>query len=118
MLEILAIYYMCKKLGSMLRAKDRNPLALQILLPVCWFLAQLVGYVAGLIIFGQEAGGKDTGINFPAYFVSVAASAMAAGCIFLIAYIIPAQNVGQGFPVAGGTMPPPAPRNPYQNYQR
>ncbi len=50
MLEIIALVFICKTLGTRMRAKAWNPLALQFLQVIGWFGGELVGAIVMVIV--------------------------------------------------------------------
>ena len=95
MLEIVLVIVLCKALGKMLRAKGVKPIYLQILLVVLWIFGEFAGGFVGGVVhvlrFGAEAP-----MGFAPYLFAVAGAAMAASFTFLIAYLLPAQNLAAG----------------------
>ncbi|HEV7404574.1 MAG TPA: hypothetical protein VGO11_16660 [Chthoniobacteraceae bacterium] len=85
MLEILLLIALCKKMGSMMRAKGyEKPFWFQFFVPVCWF----GGEVAGAIIYAVLAlsrGGSQEGFDFMGYVAALIGAGVGAGVIFLIA---------------------------------
>jgi hypothetical protein len=45
MLEIIALVYLCAKLGKIMKDKGRNPLLIQISAVVSWFVAMFIAAV-------------------------------------------------------------------------
>lgn len=58
MLEIIALIFICRKIGSIARAKGRTAIGYQLLAVALWlafeFAGALVTYVAAMIITGQQ----------------------------------------------------------------
>lgn len=99
----------------MLRSKGRNPMGLQIALVVLWFVGELVGAIAAVVIAAIAAGGGGDGVSPLAYLGALLGAGCAATSVFVIAHFIssraPVDQTG-GFPVQ---RPMAAAFNPYAN---
>ena len=120
MIEIIVVYFLCKGLGKIVRAKGRKPLWLQVMLVVSWFGGEFVGAFIGAIGYVVMTG-DDTGELHPSvYLFALLGAALGAGFCFLVAYLLPdaapAYDPYQAAPDFGG-MNPSKPRvdsdNPY-----
>lgn len=110
MLEILLLIFLCKRLGTMLRAKGRSAGWFQVLLVVCWFGGEFVCALAMMVIT------QNPNVDATIYIGALLGAAGGAIIVFVIAHHLAPLNVYDrptgGFPVAapgqpGG--PPPAP---------
>ena len=126
MLEIILVYFLCKGLGGILRAKGRNPLVLQILLVVCWLGGEFAGgVVAGIVQAIRNPGQQEFQIDASIYLFALGGAALGAGFVYLIAYILPpaeqfsprsyASQSGEKFAQQNYNLPPTDPNNPYSS---
>jgi hypothetical protein len=95
MLEILALYFMCKSMGNMLRDKGHKPLGYQVLLVLFWFGGEFVGAVATTVMLALVSGPNavEQGFNVLAYVGALIGAVMGAGLAFLIAKLLPDRTV-------------------------
>jgi hypothetical protein len=124
MLEIVLVYYLCKRLGTVLRAKDYKPFWMQFLLVLSWFGAEftsgfLVGYFRALHHQGSE--GQFGGMM---YLLALVSAGCAASFCFVVAYMLPdkmplRQTYAYPDPRAQAgpnfDLPPIDPDNPYSS---
>ncbi len=89
MLEILALWFLCTRMGKTLRAKGWKPLAMQILVVVGWIGSMFCGAVAyGVYVTlaqGPEAA-KD--IGFAVYPWMLLAAAVTEAILFGVAHLL------------------------------
>ncbi len=57
MLEIIAIICFCKKVASIANEKGRSAIGWVALTVLLWFMGEIAGAFAGIIIFGMEGEG-------------------------------------------------------------
>ena len=88
MIEIIVVIFLCRRLGRFMRAKGRRPLALQILLVLCWFGGEILGGIV-FVIFQAIRGEPVDDLNLMFYAVALLGAACGAGLTFLLASIIP-----------------------------
>jgi hypothetical protein len=93
MLEIILLFFLCSRMGRLLRAKERKPLVMQILVVVVWMGSMFVGamayafYVA--ITRGPEAV-ENMGM-FAAYPSALLAGVVGQLFLFGIAWLVPSR---------------------------
>ena len=87
MLEILVLYFLCKRMGEKLRAKGwKTTVWMQIAVVLAWFGGMLFGsisYGIYLVITKGEAAAESPG--FIVYPIAILTGAAAVGTLFLIA---------------------------------
>jgi hypothetical protein len=87
MLEIMALYFLCKRMGEKLRAKGwKTTVWMQIAVVLAWFGGMLFGSVSYRIYLGitkGEAAAESPG--FIVYPIAILTGAAAVGTLFLIA---------------------------------
>jgi hypothetical protein len=105
MLEILAIYWMCKKIGSMLREKGRNPLGFQIMAVVLWLGGELCAGV-GVAIVQAIRHGAETEPGLELYAFALLGAIIGALISFGIVWLIP--PAAGAVNTTGAPPPPPA----------
>ena len=54
MLEILALFYLCKKIGKIIRAKDRKPFGYQLVTIFFWIVGEVGGVLFGNLMLMQQ----------------------------------------------------------------
>jgi hypothetical protein len=118
MLEILFVYFLCKKLGAMLRAKNQKPLPYQIMLVVFWIGGEFMAFIVAGIVEAMRTGGAPSEDFNPAiYLLALVGAGCGAGLAFLIAWMLPDNRpvAAYGAVSPAGEMPfaPPDPNNPY-----
>lgn len=129
MLEIILVYFLCKGLGSMLRAKGRKPLGLQILLVVCWLGGEFAGgMVAGVIQVIRNPGQQEVQVDITIYLFALGGAALGTGFVYFIAYLLPPNEQfssqayslkpGDTFAQQNYNLPPADPNNPYSSPRR
>ena len=109
MLEILFLFFLCKRLGAIVRAKGRSAVGLQVLLVVAWFAGEIMGAVVAAGVLGDGSGQ----FHPAAYLGALLGAACGATAVFLIARSLPgpATQAPPGFPVTG-QFPPGQPHYP------
>jgi hypothetical protein len=118
MLEIILVYFLCKRLGDMLRAKGQKPLPYQIMLVVFWIGGEIMGFIVGAVVEAAQSGGAPSEeFNLMGYFMALIGAACGAGLAFLIAYMLPNNQPAPAFGTSPGSQDlnftPPDPKNPY-----
>lgn len=93
MLEILVLYFLCKRMGANLRAKGwAKPIWMQIAVVVMWFGGMLFGsFVYGLYLVitrGEDAANAPGLIVYP---IALLSAAVAVGTLFLVTAAIPGK---------------------------
>lgn len=90
MLEIIALYYLCKGMGKVLRNKGRNPLFMQIAVVICWFGSMFMSaFIYGIILVilqGPNAAEEPGLILYP---IMLLAALFSQAVLFGIAYLWP-----------------------------
>ena len=94
MLEILLLIFLCRRMGSLLRAKGWKPLFMQILVVLSWFGAMFLGAMAYSLYIALTQGPEmvETAMeNFslPLYVWALVSAAMGVSCIFFVAWMLP-----------------------------
>lgn len=122
MIEILVLYYICKRLGEYLRGKGRKPLLLQILLVLFWFGGEFLAGVAAGLVQAMRHRGVPQEFDFTIYGAALVGAACGAGVVWSIAKLLPplepeipsASHFGPhpGVP-REWDFPPDDPNNPY-----
>ena len=104
-IEIFALYRMCRYLGRMLRSKGRNPLGWQFLLVMLWFLFEFIGgFVAEVLCVVFE--GPREGVYPVAYLGAIGAAICGAAVVFLMARSLSdRRQMAPAFPVEVTGMP-------------
>jgi len=59
MLEILALVFVCRAIGSICRDKGRAPIGFQIMAVVLWFGFEFVGAVAAAVLAALASGTEE-----------------------------------------------------------
>jgi hypothetical protein len=120
MLEILLIFFACRALGNMLRAKGRKPIGYQIWLVLMWFGSEFAaGFVMGMIQVLQNGGQADMEFDLSIYIVAIVAAAVGAGIVFTTAALLPPVKMNNPYLPTMGAAPnvnqprPNDPSNPY-----
>src|SRR2546423_15011926 len=54
MLEIIAIFYLTRKIGMLAESKGLKPVKWKILMVLGWILLEFTGIIAGILIFGKD----------------------------------------------------------------
>ncbi len=89
MLEIVALFFLCSKMGKMLRAKGWKPLFMQIMVVLAWFGSMFFAAVAYGVYLGLTRGPEaveDVGLAI--YPWMLLAAAMSQVVIFGIAALL------------------------------
>ena len=94
MLEIIALYFLCKRMGEKLRSKGwKKPLFMQIFVVLSWFGCMFIGSVAygvfRVIRYGPEAA-KNLG--FGVYPIALLTATAGVGVLFLVAAQLPDRS--------------------------
>lgn len=82
MLEIILLFFLYRKMGSILRAKGYKPLKFQILVPVVWIGGEFAGAVIFMLFTPPEALEGNLTIL---YLVAVLVAIFGVGALFIIA---------------------------------
>ena len=94
MVEIFLLYFLCKRIGAIVRAKGRKAIGYQFMTVALWFGCEFAGLFGGAIISGE--------VTALAYVIGLSGAAIGALSAFLIARSL--SPIGQdstgGFPVA------------------
>jgi len=56
MLEILLLFFLCKKIGAVVAAKGHPKVGYQVLLVVCWIIGEVGGAIIGVAMLGGGEG--------------------------------------------------------------
>ena len=93
MLEILALYFLCKKMGEKLRAKGwPKPIWMQIAVVLAWFGSMFLGSLAyGVYVAIKEGSAAAENLGFSVYPVALLSAAAGVGLLFLIAGLLPSK---------------------------
>lgn len=93
MLEIIALYFLCKKMGEKLRAKGwRQPVWMQIAVVLAWFGCMFLGSLAyGIYVAIKEGEVAAQNLGFSVYPIALIAGASGVGLLFLIAGMLPSK---------------------------
>ena len=123
MLEILLLYYLCKKLGRNLRDKGRKPLLYQIMLVLVWFGGEIAGAIVAAVVYVVVQGQAPPDFSLPIYLSAIVGAGCGTAFCFTIAWLLPSAyeepdpayvhddgSARQGFPSAD-------PNNPYSSPQ-
>jgi hypothetical protein len=91
MLEIVALYFLCKKMGERLRAKGwTKPVWMQIAVVLAWFGCMFLGSVAyGVYVVIKEGEAAAQDVGFSVYPIALISGAAGVGLLFLIAGMFP-----------------------------
>lgn len=81
MLEIILLFFLCRRLGEILRAKGRSPGWYQFLLVVLWFGGELFGAIVTVAVFQVD--------GLALYLGAILGAAGGALLAFVIANSIP-----------------------------
>jgi hypothetical protein len=81
MLEIIALFVLVGKIGSMARSRHRSPLLFGLLLLVCWFGGEAAGAAIGYLQSGTAQTGMPNILKI--YGLALAGAAVGAGVAFL-----------------------------------
>jgi hypothetical protein len=90
MLEILLIWFLARKIGSLVNDKGYSALPFQVMFVLLWIGGELFGAVAGAVL----SQGRSFG---PAYLLALVGAAGGAGVAFIIAAAMPAQGRRRSF---------------------
>lgn len=95
MLEIFLLVFLCRKIGDIMRLKNRNPLGLQVFTVLSWFGGELFGAVIGTIVLMIIQGEKavNDGINLWVYLAALICAAISVAIVFIIAKLIPEKQI-------------------------
>lgn len=98
MCEIFLMYFACKSLGDMLRAKRRDPILFQIFLIVCWVGGELTGAVVGLVVAGGGAPGRQPSqeATVGAMLGALCGAGVGVTTVFVIAANLRARSLPRG----------------------
>jgi hypothetical protein len=90
MLEILLLYFLCKKMGSLLRDKGWKPLFMQIAVVLGWFGSMFVGAIAYSFYVAMTKGPEAVdNMGFEAYPWVLLSAALGVSCVFIVAWMLP-----------------------------
>lgn len=96
MLEIVILYFLCKNIGTRMRAKGYKPIWLQILMVLMWFggevFGAMVAVIVGMIVSPPANIETFEPPMLPAYLGALAGAACAAGIIFTIVALLPDKS--------------------------
>jgi hypothetical protein len=92
MLEILFVYFLCKKMGAFMGDKGLNPLPWQILTPVAWFGGEFFAAVVAAIVLNAQGSGSTGPDLCVVYFCALLGAFMGVLALFLLAAVIPAAR--------------------------
>ncbi len=99
MLEILALYFLCKEMGRILRKKGRKPLFMQIMVVVCWWGAMFAAVFAyGVYVAIRDGPEAVDDLGVMAYVVALLGAALSQLALFGIAHL----SESKGPPPLGG----------------
>jgi len=54
MLEIIALYFLCKHMSVLARQKGQSPAKWKLYTIIGWFIAEIFGFIMGISFFGTE----------------------------------------------------------------
>ncbi len=118
MLEIILLIWLCTSMGKVLRAKNRRPLLMQILVVLTWFGAEVCGVIATMIFVAVTQGaetleGTNLGVS---YLVALLSAALSVLVLFGVAWLLPPREahapVARAYEAGDGSIDL-APDNPY-----
>lgn len=94
MLEIIALYFLCKRMGENLRDKGwRTTIWMQIAVVLTWFGCMLLGGVAyGIYVFIKEGEAATQNPGPLVYLIAFLSAAAGVGVLFLITSLLPAKR--------------------------
>lgn len=105
MLELVALFFLCSHMGSLLRKKGRKPLLMQIAVVVCWIGAMFAAaFLYGIYLalrHGPDAAGSPGMIIYP---VMLAAAVLAQLALFSIAHFLSNKAPPQLPPIPGSAV--------------
>ena len=99
MLEILALVFLWREMGRVLRKKGRKPLFMQIMVVVCWWGAMFAAVFAYAVYVAVKDGPEavdDLGVM--AYVVALVGAALSQVALFGLAHLLESK----GPPPLGG----------------
>lgn len=94
LLEIIALFFLCRALGNMLRKKGRTPIGYQVLLVVAVFGSEALVGIAVVAVSLFLGGEPEVGLG--AIAIGIGAAAISAGLVFLIVHLLPSLNTHPG----------------------
>ena len=68
MIEIIALYFLCKANGKLAAQKGLKPLTWRINTIVAWLLAEIIGVIIGFFLFGKDNLGALAAIGLISAF--------------------------------------------------
>lgn len=93
MLEIVFLYFLCKKMGEKLRAKGwRRPVWMQIVVVLTWLGSMFLGsLVYGIYVYIREGEVASQNLGFSVYPVAFLSAAAGVGLLFLLVRFLPGK---------------------------
>ena len=118
-LEIILLIWLWRKIGAIVRAKNRAPIGFQLMTIGLWLGGEIVGLITGILVLGGGGSGAQQGFNAGAYLFALGGAIAGAVVAFIIANSLSDQATRRagayGFPVVGpgaGQAAPIAPPPP------
>jgi len=93
MIEILILYQLCKKIGEILRGKNRGPTGYQVLLVLIWFGTEFFSAIAASIVYMIMYGQKEQPPLLVIYAAALPTAALAVWLYFVILKNLPQKAV-------------------------
>ena len=84
MLEILALWWLTKKIGEIVKEKGHQSLAYQIMAVVLWFGGEIAGAIFGLVL----SAFMDDSLGCLIYLFAIVGAVAGGGAAYFIATII------------------------------
>ena len=93
MIEILILYQLCKKIGAILRDKNRGPTGYQVLLVLIWFGTEFFSGIVACIVYMVMYGQKEEPPMLLMYAAALPTAALAVWLYFVIVKNLPQKAV-------------------------
>lgn len=102
MLEILAIWYLSKKVGEIVESKGYKRGWFVVLTIALWFSGEIIGAVVGSIVISSDESNQ-----FIIYLFAIGGAAIGAGISYLIANSLPLKEIQSPQPVIEDSLSTP-----------
>jgi hypothetical protein len=103
MLEILALIWMCRSIGTKLRKKGyQKRWPYQLLLVVLWFTGELMGGIIGGVIAALQGMTENDGAMLIAWIIGLIGAIIGAVIVFVIVGGLPPAEVEEEFVLPDG----------------
>lgn len=101
MLEIVALYFLCKNMGERLRARGwKRPIIFQVLVVVAWFGCMFIGSLGyGVYRVIKEGPGAADNLGFAVYPIAFLSGAAGVGVLFGIVALLPNRTQPPVLPI-------------------